>query len=92
MSANNRINLLLCLLLTICGLSLVRAQYDGRRLFIELERARAEERQLNIAWSQLQLDQSTLGNNARIEKVARDSLQMMPLTPERTQYLGMEGK
>ncbi len=89
---NNRINLLLCALLVFCGLSLVRAQNDARRLFIELERTRSQERQLQIAWSQLQLDQSSLSVHGRIEQLARRNLGMVLLTPERTQYLHQEGK
>jgi cell division protein FtsL len=35
----------------------------------------------------LQLDQSTLGKNARIEASATRDLNMVPLTAARTQYL-----
>ncbi len=86
----------ICGLLTIglmlSALALVKSQYEGRRLYIELERAKAQARQLEIEWTQLQLDQSTLGKHARIESVARRDLQMLALTPERTQYLSMESK
>lgn len=86
----------LCLLLTImlvgCALSVVGAQYKARSLFIELERAQAAARQLDIDWAQLQLDQSTLGKNARIEELARRDLNMMPLTAARTQYLTVGAK
>ena len=44
-------------------------------------------RQLDTEWSQLQLDQSTLGKHARIEEIARRELNMTQLTPNRTQYL-----
>jgi cell division protein FtsL len=68
-------------------LSLVNAQYQARQLFIELGRAQAAARQLDIEWAQLQLDQSTLGKHARIEANARHDLAMVGLTPARTQYL-----
>ena len=77
----------LSLLLMACALSLVNAQYQARRLFIELERAQSEARALDIEWAQLQLDQSTLGKHARIEANARRDLNMVALTPARTQYL-----
>ncbi|SNS21608.1 cell division protein FtsL [Noviherbaspirillum humi] len=70
-----------------CALSLVNAQYQARQLFIELERAQAAAKQLDLEWAQLQLDQSTLGKNARIEASARRDLTMVPVTPARTQYL-----
>ncbi|MFC3108626.1 cell division protein FtsL [Undibacterium arcticum] len=89
---SGRLNLLLTGLLVICALSLVNAQYQSRRLFIELERAQSQARQLDIEWAQLQLDQSTLGKNARIETNARRDLHMQALTAARTQYLMVGGK
>lgn len=84
---SGRLNVLLTVLLVLSGLSLVNSQYQARRLFIELERAQAMTRQLDIEWAQLQLDQSTLGKHARIDVNARRDLKMVTLTPERTQYL-----
>lgn len=73
--------------LVSCALLLVNAQYQARSLFIDLERAQAVARQLEIEWAQLQLEQSTLGKHARIEASARRELDMVSVTPERTQYL-----
>jgi cell division protein FtsL len=78
--------------LVLCALSLVNAQYQSRRLFIELERAQAAAKQLDIEWAQLQLDQSTLGKHARIEANARRDLTMVAVTPPRTQYLTVGAK
>lgn len=84
---SGRVNFVLTVLLVACALSLVNAQNQARRLFIELERAQSHARQLDIEWAQLQLDQSTLGKHARIEDVARRDLKMVAVTPARTQYL-----
>jgi cell division protein FtsL len=84
---NGKINLVLVSLLVACGLALVNAQYRARHLFIDLENMQQQARQLDIDWAQLQLDQSTLGKNARIAQIARTDLNMTPLTPARTQYL-----
>ncbi|MBK4733555.1 cell division protein FtsL [Noviherbaspirillum pedocola] len=89
---SGRIGMLLTALVVASALSLVNAQYEARRLFIELERAQSSARQLDIEWSQLQLDQSTLGKHARIEASARSELHMVPVTPARTQYLNVEQK
>jgi cell division protein FtsL len=83
---------LVTVMLVLCALALVNAQYRVRQLFIELERAQSVARQLDIDWTQLQLDQSTLGKNARIEALARRDLNMVALTPERTQYLTVKNK
>ena len=88
---SNKLNIVLAAGLIACGLTLVNARYQARHLFIELERLQQTSRQLDIDWAQLQLDQSTLGKNERIEQIARTNLNMTPLTPARTQYLTTEG-
>jgi cell division protein FtsL len=84
---SGRLTFLLLAGLVLCALSLVNAQYQSRELFIALERAQAEAGQLELEWSQLQLDQSRLGLHARIDAMARRELHMVPVTPARTQYL-----
>ncbi|MBC7684107.1 MAG: cell division protein FtsL [Bdellovibrionales bacterium] len=84
---NGKLNLLLAALVVGCGLSLVNSQYQARNLFIKLGKLDNQVHQLEVDYSQLQLDQSTLGKNARIEQIARTDLNMAPLTPARTQYL-----
>jgi cell division protein FtsL len=87
-----RLSFVVATALVLCALSLVNAQYKARSLFISLERAQSAGRQLDIDWAQLQLDQSTLGKNSRIEALARRDLNMVALTPERTQYLTVKSK
>jgi cell division protein FtsL len=82
-----KLNVVLTALLVGCGLSTVNAQYQARQLYIEHGKLDQQARQLDIDYAQLQLDQSTLGKNARIEQIARTELNMAPLTPARTQYL-----
>jgi len=82
-----KLNLILTAVLVASALSLVNARYQARHLFIDLERSQQQARQLDIDWAQLQLDQSTLGKNERIEQIATKDLNMTPLTPARTQYL-----
>ncbi|GAB3397647.1 cell division protein FtsL [Massilia agilis] len=84
---NGKVNIVLSTLVVGCALSVVNARYQARHLFIELERLQQQARQLDIDWAQLQLDQSALGKNERIEQIARSELNMTPLTPARTQYL-----
>jgi cell division protein FtsL len=84
---NGKLNIVLSAALVVCALSVVKGQYSARHLFSELEIIQQQARQLDIDWAQLQLDQSTLGKNARIEQIARTDLNMTPLTPARTQYL-----
>ncbi len=87
---SGKVNAVLLALLIGCALSLVKAQYQARHLFIEVERAKSEARQLDTDYAQLQLDQSTYGKNARIEQIARTDLGMQPVSAARTQYLTAE--
>ena len=89
---SGKANVVLTTVLVGCALSVVNARYQSRQLFIELGRLQQQVRQLDIDWAQLQLDQSTLGKNERIEQIARTELNMAPLTPARTQYLTEGGK
>jgi cell division protein FtsL len=87
-----KMNIVLAAVLVGCALSTVNARYQARQLFIDVGRLEQQQRQLDIDWAQLQLDQSTLGKNERIEQIARKDLNMTPLTPARTQYLTEGGK
>ena len=89
---SGKLNVVLTVLLVGCALSVVNARYQARHLFIDQERLQQQQRQLEVDWAQLQLDQSTLGKNERIEQIARSQLDMAPLSPARTQYLTEGGK
>ncbi len=84
-----RINLVLLALLVVCALSLVTSRHQSRRLFVELERAQAAARNYDTEHGQLQLEQSTWGMPARIEKVARETLRMQLPTSARTEVVGL---
>ena len=82
-----KLNVVLAALLVGCALSVVNARYHRNLLINDLEKLQTKQRQLEVDWAQLQLDQSTLGKNERIEQIARASLNMTPVSPARTQYL-----
>ena len=82
----NRLAFFLLAALIFCALSLVGAQHQARTLFVALERTQAEERQLDIDWSRLQYQQSSLGKSARIADAAT-RLKMAAAAPGKTQYL-----
>lgn len=84
---SGRLNLMLAFSLIICALFLINSQYQARRLFIALERAQSQSKLYELQWTQLKLDQSTFGKHARIEAAASKELNMLAVTPERTQYL-----
>jgi len=84
-----RVNVILLLVLIGCALSLVTSRHQARRVFVELERAQAEARGYETEYGQLQLEQSTWGMPARVEKVAREQLRMQLPTAARTEIVPM---
>jgi cell division protein FtsL len=83
-----RLNFLLLLVVVLCALSTVSANDAARRLLGESERAQNRARALNVEWGQLQLEQSTWANHARIEQVARARLAMRP--PNSARVIALE--
>jgi cell division protein FtsL len=82
-----RFNVLLAAALVLAALLLVTSQYRARRLSIELERAQGQMRELDVRYSQLQLEISKLAKASLIDRRVRTELQMITLSPERTLYL-----
>lgn len=82
-----RVVFVLGLLLMLSAASLVTSQYQGRRAFIELERARAQANDLDLEWRRLQLERAGLARNARVDDVAVNTLRMVPVDPQRALYL-----
>lgn len=86
-----RVNFLVGLLLLVAALSLVTSQHRARKLFIELERAQAASRQLEVEWGELRLEQSQLAKHSLIDASARRDLKMTAVAPTRTLYLSSVG-
>jgi cell division protein FtsL len=86
-----RLNLLLLLALVTSGLYLVKTSYDARRLFMQLDRLQAEARRLDIDYERLMAERQAAATHLRVEKVARDKLQMRSASPAVTQYVSDEG-
>jgi len=71
-----RLNVLLLLLIIACALGLVTSQHKARKLFVDLQYEKERAQQMDVEWGKLQLEQSTLVMPARVEKLARQQLQM----------------
>jgi cell division protein FtsL len=76
-----RLNVVLLVLLIGGALYLVRTQYESRQLFMALEVAKAQAHKLEIEHQRLQVEQHTQATTARIERLARERLQMRMMTP-----------
>lgn len=82
-----RLSLVFAALLMLSAISLVTSRHQARQLFIDLERQRAQARDLDTEWRRLQLDRAELARNARVDDVARKDLKMLSIVPEHTIYL-----
>ena len=86
-----RINLVLLLAVLASAVYLVGVQYDSRRLFTELDKSRAEARRLETEFQRLQVEKRAQATSARVEKLAREKLQMRQATPAITTYVTYSG-
>ncbi len=82
-----RLNLVLLLAVLASALYLVNIQYESRRLYSALDKARAEGRRLESENERLQVDRRAQARPLRIEKLAKDDLQMRSVTPAITHYV-----
>lgn len=82
-----RLNLLLLLAVLVSALYLVRIQYESRRLYVEIEKANAQGRKIETERERLQVEKRSEATPLKVEKLARDRLQMRSATPAITQYV-----
>ncbi len=79
----SRLNIVLAFVLIGCALAVVQAQHRSRTYFVELERLKKEAHALDEQWGQLQLEQSTWANPARVDAVARERLGLVAPSQDR---------
>ncbi len=72
----SRLQIVLIALVVLSALGVVSSQHESRKLVTAYERERERMAQLDVEWGQLQLEQSTLANHSRVERIARERLHM----------------
>jgi cell division protein FtsL len=85
-----RINLMLLLAVILSAIYLVNIQYESRRLFTELDKAQSEERRLASELDRLQVEKRGQATSARVERLAREKLQMRLVLPAITTYVNYD--
>ncbi len=85
-----RLNLVLLVAVLVSALYLVRTQYESRRLVTELDRANSEARKLETDNERLQVEKRAQATPLRIEKLAKEQLQMRTASPAITQYVSLK--
>jgi cell division protein FtsL len=82
-----RLNLVLLAAVIASALYLVRTQYESRALTTELDKATSEARKLETENERLQVEKRAQATPLRIEKIAKEQLQMRTASPTITQYV-----
>ena len=82
-----KLNLLLIAALLASCLLLVKTSYESRQLFAALDSARAEQRQLDAEYKRLDAEAQAQSTHLRVERTARERLQMRTATPGVTAYV-----
>ena len=82
-----RLNLVLLLAVLASSLYLVSVQYDSRRLFSDLDKARAQAHRLEVDKERLQVEKRAQATPLRVERLAKEQLQMRSTTPAITHYV-----
>ncbi len=82
-----RLNMVLLLAVLASALYLVHTQYESRSVFVELDRAVALAHKLEVDYERLQVEKRAQATPLRVEKLAKDQLQMRTATPAITQYV-----
>lgn len=73
-----RVIVTLALLAMVVGsaIGVIYSKHRSRRLFVQLQEFQQERDQLNIEWGRLQLEQGAWTTSGRVERIARERLDM----------------
>ena len=82
-----RLNLVLLIAVIASALYLVRTQYESRRLFAEIDKLNGDAHKLEIEHERLQVEKRGQATPLRVEKLAKEQLQMRTASPAITQYV-----
>ena len=75
----------LMVLVVISSFGVIYAKHQSRKLFVELQALHKARDDMDIEWGQLQLEQSTLATQSRVEGTASTKLGMV--IPEANQVV-----
>jgi cell division protein FtsL len=81
-----RMNFILLASVLATMLYIVKIQYESRQIFVAIEKATVSVRKLELENASLQVETRAQATPLRIEKLAKEKLQMRSATPAVTQY------
>lgn len=75
------------ILLVVSALAVVVNKYQSRTLFIEIQKQEKMLDEYEVKWGQLQLELSTLTEEGKIERIAKNKLKLILPQRENTIYI-----
>jgi len=80
MSGKILLVLILLIITFVSAISVVYVKHYNRKLFVEVQQLEKQRDNMEVEWGKLQLEQNTWATHSRIERIAREKLQM--ITPD----------
>lgn len=71
------LSLILMLVVMVSAFQVIYAKHQNRQAFIELQKLKQQQDQMETEWGQLQLEQATWAAHGRVEKIASNKLEMV---------------
>lgn len=68
---------MLVLAIFTSSIAVIEARHESRKLFVQLQLAERQRDHMNEEWGRLQLEQATWATHSRIERLAREKLDMV---------------
>jgi cell division protein FtsL len=87
----SRVSVLLMMAVMASALYLVRTQYESRSLTMEIDRATSLARNLETENDRLDVERRAQATPLRVEKLAREQMNMRTITPAITHYVTVPG-
>jgi len=87
----SRVSVLLMMAVMASALYLVRTQYESRSLTMEIDRATSLARNLETENDRLDVERRAQATPLRVEKLAREQMNMRTITPAITHYATVPG-
>lgn len=83
-----RLTAVLMLACLLSALGVVASTYQSRKLVTAIENEQKRTQDLKVEWDQLQLESGAYGARQRVDKIARETLKMVP--PGRDNQVSLE--
>lgn len=74
-------------ILLFSALAVIGSKYQSRALFIEIQAEKKKLDDYEVEWGQLQLELTTLTEENRVERVAKEQLKLMMPVREKIIYI-----